>query len=448
MGLRLTILFLLFLHPLFGEESQSPPGCENSFAQVLDHKEKDKTKKEKYDAIEAELSQNPYLIFKTHDLGEGGFSRVFAATVTQQDKSRDLVAVKISEAGTSANYLQAEFNNLRKIQEKPIAKFTVKPITLHSLSSGGKAMVMENFAGKPLTSLLRGPGPGNALENAALFEKIIIKLIHAQKAMEESGFVHFDIKPQNILYRIENGEVEIVLIDFAGLLEVNTLLVNRPVGTPRYTNTYHTTSTHAFPNADRGSLHLVIDELLDGPILARSTLYDRVYPTQPNLKKTPPHLYLGSVKTAYAPYFGIANTTPYKKTNPLGNAIKKLLSLIPSQKHERLNRLAAANSALLFVSRAEQVLPLFEAAQKDEASFFTQAEKIIKSMSPDNAANFLVHSHYLMDNVKLLKLDPEFSRQILKSAEDLRHTNKIILAALQENFMADFEYLEKSLKVK
>jgi hypothetical protein len=79
MGLRLTILFLLFLHPLFGEESQSPPGCENSFAQVLDHKEKDKTKKEKYDAIEAELSQNPYLIFKTHDLGEGGFSRVFAA---------------------------------------------------------------------------------------------------------------------------------------------------------------------------------------------------------------------------------------------------------------------------------------------------------------------------------------------------------------------------------
>jgi FixJ family two-component response regulator/tRNA A-37 threonylcarbamoyl transferase component Bud32 len=161
-----------------------------------------------------------------HMIGEGGMSRVYLASREADDEPL-VVKILRSEVTDDQNSLERfleEYSLIERIQSPHVAR-----IHSHGLSDGHAYLVMEFFDGGDLSQRLDGKPmpPDNAL-------KIFRELMFALGDIHETGVLHRDLKPQNLMFR-KDGSLAIVDFGIAKHIDaVDRTSHGEILGTPRY----------------------------------------------------------------------------------------------------------------------------------------------------------------------------------------------------------------------
>ncbi|MDC0677611.1 AAA family ATPase [Sorangium atrum] len=94
----------------------------------------------------------------------------------------------------------------------------VKAYAMESLGDQA-ALVLEDFGGRSLDRLLDGDGPMRAMRGMAIehFLPLALRIAAALAELHRHHVIHKDIKPQNLLYNPDTGEVKITDLGIASL---------------------------------------------------------------------------------------------------------------------------------------------------------------------------------------------------------------------------------------
>lgn len=159
-------------------------------------------------------------------IGEGGMSRVYLASRESDDEPL-VVKILRSEITDDKNALERfleEYALIERIRSPHVAR-----IFSHGVSDGHAYLVMEFFDGGDLSQRLNGKpmDPDSAL-------RIFRELMFALGDIHETGVLHRDLKPQNLMFR---GDGSLAIVDFGIAKHIDA--VDRTnhgeiLGTPRY----------------------------------------------------------------------------------------------------------------------------------------------------------------------------------------------------------------------
>lgn len=164
----------------------------------------------------------------TRWLGRGGFGIVVAA---ERETDGKLVAIKaaLAEEPDAAARLIVEIDALRRIGPPTVPEV----IGAGALSNGAPYVVMEHVSAPTLAARLAEQAGAIPLPRAASWIRGILDAVHA---IHERGYVHADLKPENIFIR-DDGKATV--IDFglavaeanAGAVELSAF---HAIGTSEY----------------------------------------------------------------------------------------------------------------------------------------------------------------------------------------------------------------------
>ena len=119
------------------------------------------------------------------------------------DASDAKVLLKVSRAHASPDDLSA-FSTDFLVARRCDAPSIPRPMRIDTIQAGGTFQVRQDVPGRPLSTWLEGrstPRPlGEALE-------ISLAIVKAIEALHARGFVHCDIRPDNLLYDAADGAV-------------------------------------------------------------------------------------------------------------------------------------------------------------------------------------------------------------------------------------------------
>ena len=134
---------------------------------------------------------------------------------------------------------------------------------------GAPYLVMDLVAGEPLSALVGRLSPGEAA-------RIVATLARAVQAVHETGALHRDLKPQNVVVRPDG---EPVLLDF-GLVAADDLpsltSTGDLLGTPRYMAPEQVRGLPADARTDVHALGMILYELATGRAVHEAGTRDRV----------------------------------------------------------------------------------------------------------------------------------------------------------------------------
>ena len=161
-----------------------------------------------------------------HMIGEGGMSRVYLASREKDDEPLvvKILRSEVTDDKTSLERFLEEYSLIERIRSPHVAR-----IHGHGVSEGHAYLVMEFFDGGDLSQRLQGKPmePGAAL-------KIFRELMFALGDIHETGVLHRDLKPQNLMFR-NDGSLAIVDFGIAKHIDaVDRTNHGEILGTPRY----------------------------------------------------------------------------------------------------------------------------------------------------------------------------------------------------------------------
>ncbi len=175
----------------------------------------------------------PYRLLER--LGEGGFGVVFLAE--QERPVRRKVALKIIRLGMDTREVVARFEAERQALALMDHPNIAKVFDAGATATGRPYFVMELVPGQPITEFCATHGL-SVRERAKLVQTVCDALHHAH----QKGVIHRDIKPGNVLVRMEEGQPVPKVIDFGIAKATNARLTERTfytafrqmIGTPEY----------------------------------------------------------------------------------------------------------------------------------------------------------------------------------------------------------------------
>lgn len=159
-------------------------------------------------------------------IGEGGMSRVYLSSRESDDEPL-VVKILRSEVMEDRNALERfleEYSLIERIRSPHVAR-----IFDHGVSDGHAYLVMEFFDGGDLSQRLNGRPmePDVAL-------RMFRELMFALGDIHETGVLHRDLKPQNLMFRAD-GSLAIVDFGIAKHIDaVDRTNSGEILGTPRY----------------------------------------------------------------------------------------------------------------------------------------------------------------------------------------------------------------------
>ncbi|MCB0077382.1 MAG: serine/threonine protein kinase [Anaerolineales bacterium] len=176
----------------------------------------------------SQIGPYPYKLIAPIGRGEGGMSHIYLATTSSDFADQSLwVAIKIANVQSEHHQfhrdtLDNEIEHLRRLQHPGIVKlhriqgYTLPPNPVYSAQTTleGKPWfsVMEYLSGGSLADLLKK----NKQLDIGLALTILNRLAATFRYIHGQGFVHLDLKPENIVFRrpISKESIDPVLIDF------------------------------------------------------------------------------------------------------------------------------------------------------------------------------------------------------------------------------------------
>jgi DNA-binding NarL/FixJ family response regulator/tRNA A-37 threonylcarbamoyl transferase component Bud32 len=161
-----------------------------------------------------------------HMIGEGGMSRVYLASREKGDEPLvvKILRTEVTEDKSSLDRFLEEYALIERIKSPHVAR-----IHGHGVSEGHAYLVMEFFDGGDLSQRLQG----KPMEAAAAL-KIFRELMFALGDIHETGVLHRDLKPQNLMFR-NDGSLAIVDFGIAKHIDaIDRTGHGEILGTPRY----------------------------------------------------------------------------------------------------------------------------------------------------------------------------------------------------------------------
>ena len=161
-----------------------------------------------------------------HMIGEGGMSRVYLASREKDDEPLvvKILRTEVTEDKNSLERFLEEYALIERISSPHVAR-----IHGHGVSEGHAYLVMEFFDGGDLSQRL----DGRPMEPASAL-KIFRELMFALGDIHETGVLHRDLKPQNLMFR-QDGSLAIVDFGIAKHIDAADRTGHGEIlGTPRY----------------------------------------------------------------------------------------------------------------------------------------------------------------------------------------------------------------------
>lgn len=198
-------------------------------------------------------------------IGSGGMSSVYKA----QDLALGrLVAIKILHEGLTGD--PAFLDRFRREAHAAASLSHPNVVTVHDVGQDGNRyyIVMELVQGDDLKSIIRKKAPlplGIALDLA-------IQICRGVGYAHRCGFVHCDVKPQNVLV---TGEQRAMVADFGIARVISEATMSRSDiawGTPHYFSPEQAAGEKATPASDVYAIGVILFEMLTGrlPFVADS----------------------------------------------------------------------------------------------------------------------------------------------------------------------------------
>jgi eukaryotic-like serine/threonine-protein kinase len=168
-------------------------------------------------------------------LGEGGMGVVYVAE--QSDPVRRRVALKIIKPGMDTRQVIARFEAERQALAMMDHPNIAKVYDAGATENGRPYFVMELVRGMPITDYC---------DQAQLAVSgrlaLLTTVCHAVQHAHQKGIIHRDIKPNNVLVTLHDGQPVVKVIDFGVAKAVNQQLTERTIytafaeiiGTPLY----------------------------------------------------------------------------------------------------------------------------------------------------------------------------------------------------------------------
>ena len=204
-------------------------------------------------------------------LGEGGMAKVYFGVQTRLKRR---VAVKVMEGFL----LKDENFSRRFLKEAETAANLNHPniVTIYDVGQAGDSyyMVMEYLDGtlKDRIKRARDEG-GNGLDDAEAV-RVLGAMALALEYAHNQGYIHRDIKPDNIMFR--NGGTP-VLVDFGIAKAIGTTTkltkTGMSIGTPHYMSPEQIRGQEVDGRADLYSLGVLFYEMLTGDVPYKATDY-------------------------------------------------------------------------------------------------------------------------------------------------------------------------------
>lgn len=178
-------------------------------------------------SLSGKILAGRYKIVKV--LGAGGFSETYIAEDTHRPGHPRCVVKQLKPANTQSNGLQLVrrlFNSEAQTLEKLGTHPQIPQLLAYFEQDAEFYLVQEYMVGHPLSQELPSGKP--LLETAVI--DILRDLLQTLIFVHESGVIHRDIKPTNIIRR--HSDYKLVLIDFGAVKQVSTPQMENSEQTP------------------------------------------------------------------------------------------------------------------------------------------------------------------------------------------------------------------------
>lgn len=151
---------------------------------------------------------NSFLYFPDFLIGEGTFGAVVFGINT---KNNTPVAVKVQKSSSNHDYLENEYNILKSLNDNTI----MSKVYYHEKNDEG-TLLIESLIGPSLDKLFKFCSYNLDLKTICFIGCDILTCL---EKLHESSFVHLDIKPDNIGFKLKDinnkkNEILCILIDF------------------------------------------------------------------------------------------------------------------------------------------------------------------------------------------------------------------------------------------
>ena len=200
-------------------------------------------------------------------IGEGGFGVVYMAEQTEPVQRK--VALKIIKAGMDTREVVARFEAERQALALMDHPNIAKVLDAGATEAGRPYFVMELVNGIPITDYC----DREQLRTADRLQ-LFIRVCHAVQHAHQKGIIHRDIKPNNVLVTLHDGEPVPKVIDFGVAKALGQKLTEKTlftafqhmIGTPAYMSPEQAElgGLDIDTRADIYSLGVLLYELLTG----------------------------------------------------------------------------------------------------------------------------------------------------------------------------------------
>jgi serine/threonine-protein kinase len=152
-------------------------------------------------------------------LGEGGMGAVFRARNTVIDMP---VAIKVIRADLDRELLSGRLLQEARAAAKLQHPAIVRVFDVGQTALGAPFIVMELLEGESLSAIMDREGRLTAIRTV----QILLPIADALSAAHAKGFVHRDVKPDNVFIVMDEGTLQPKLVDF-GIVKASPLEGNR-----------------------------------------------------------------------------------------------------------------------------------------------------------------------------------------------------------------------------
>lgn len=139
-----------------------------------------------------------------HEIGEGGFGKVYTV---RRSGTRDQAVLKVALRSSGNEGIRNELRIYQRLRERRAEGF---PKVLDRMTENGKEMIIMEALGEDLDTMVHRRR-GRVLDEVKTAD-IGYQLLKALKGLHDAGFVHRDLKPDNVLLGLKDPD-SVYLID-------------------------------------------------------------------------------------------------------------------------------------------------------------------------------------------------------------------------------------------